>query len=309
MTTTTAIMDNETLNKVAFYAIENGDKELLSTIVKKGVPSNLKECLQKAMEKNQMECVKILMDLVIAPISAPAPVPTTPQFRPLKLFDCALRMYITGPVHFGKQSELMMDLVANPVKALQDLEAGVVSKEEINHLNTLGWTALMYLCRNAKKDTILIEKLLDLGADPNIQGTISGFTALMTAFANYEPVAEKVVEILLKRPKIELYLTNHSGENVMTTAIHHCKDMKILKMLMKDPRVDLMKGNILNSILKGSIIKEFGGEVALELFALYFNHPKVINSVTMTADNITKMNREQCVMLFDIIRKGHAQIT
>src|SRR3989337_1096634 len=70
--TTTIMMDTETLNKIALYAVEINNTEVLQSVLKKGQPTNLKEGLEKAIEMKNTACVKILMDL------APAPAHTTP---------------------------------------------------------------------------------------------------------------------------------------------------------------------------------------------------------------------------------------
>ena len=196
---------------------------------------------------------------------------------------------------------MLKDLVENPKKAFVDLNAGVVSIEEINY-SSAGWTALMYLCRNAKTGTMeyeLIQKLLDMGADPNILG-LAGSTALMMACLNLEDGAEKIVELLLKHPKIDVNQKDYDGHSAVRLAVDYSsKNKKMRDMLMKDARINM------NDIQ----LYSYSHAVQAELMEMYFSHPTTTSIVTITAKDITKMSADQRTSLCEFIKQGTAKIT
>ena len=186
---------------------------------------------------------------------------------------------------FGGQSALMVTLKQNPVQALKDLESGEVSLEEINHQNSGKWTALMYVCRNSCKisnSAVLIQKLLDLGANVNLK-MADDFTALILTCSSSN-TDDKAAEILLKHPGIEVNHFTSSGYDTALTFACHNGFTKRVEMLMKHPKIDIkIKPNggidafktVISFCPKGSM------PAILKLFC---QHPQFDMATTMSFD-------------------------
>ena len=244
MTTTST----ETFNKVLKIAVEKGNLELIQLVCAQSTPTNYDECLVLATEKGQTDIIFFLMQKMAPPVSIPiqAGVPVLP--RKLVILDEPLDMSPMSPL-ITENSALMATMVKNPAKALKDLESGVVSLEEINHRNVRHWTVLLYVIRNAKsirQAEEIVQKLIDLGANVNDNTYVPAIYYALR-YSRTEST-EKMVEILLKHPKINLNLVAPvSGQTPLIEMISHPREQisfKSLELLLKDPRLNLNAKNI-----------------------------------------------------------------
>ena len=82
-----------------------------------------------------------------------------------------------------------------------DLNSIKENLQDINAVNSIGWTALMIASRNSNiwSSNDIVELLLNNGADPNFKNE-NGWTALMSVSGySREESSEKTVEILLEK--------------------------------------------------------------------------------------------------------------
>ena len=231
-----------TTDKALKFAVENNNQDLFNWALTQGKPTNFNECLLLAIQKDAKEMVNILLEK----IGGTDKVPMGP--RPLVVVDAIYLNMSKNTLKVGQNSKFMITLHTNPEQALKELVEGVISKEEINHRNEKGWTALMYLCRNANLIPLsdkLIQKLMDLEADVNLVEE-AGWTALMLAASHTKKdSSEETVEMLLKHPKIEINAVDKDGDPaIMLVALYlsgPCisSTEKTFEMLLNSPKIDL----------------------------------------------------------------------
>jgi len=259
MTMTTAI---DILNKGLKLVVETNNVELLPWIFAQGRPTNVNECLLIAIEKDYKEMVTTLVAKITTPVSK----------RPLMIKHSGLLKMSKSTTHTTLNSELMATLHEKPEQALADLNAGIISIEEINYQNGSGWTVLMYLCRNASQipnSELIIQKLLDLGADINLDSD-KGTTALMLAAHNTkEESNDKILEILLKHPKILVNKINKCKRTALDMAcggFNKTVSEKTVEMLLAHPEIDVNLMNPLRRSCMHSIEK---------IVEMFLKHPKI----------------------------------
>jgi hypothetical protein len=235
----TTINTNELLK---FVVEKDYDEVMLPWIFENGKPTNVEECLKIAISNNQTAQITILAQhLTPKPVIKPDAEEDTKKSiqYPLVIVDHKINMS-SNKKDTGKNSVFMMTVHMHPEKALRELEAGLISLEEINYQNEAGWTVLMYVARNASKIAkaeLIVQKLLDLGADVNLKNT-RGSTVL-TLTANYtSDSTDKVFEILLQVPTLNI---NHLVPNGGTALIYASQysTTKTVELLLKHSQIDV----------------------------------------------------------------------
>jgi len=192
----------ETIDWIAMYAVSNENKSILDSILKKGKPTNLKECLNAAMEKNDPTIVEILVKLFEEQKAAVPPTPT--PTKPRDLVD-NIELSINDRVT-AKNTPLMYAIYhLKPDILLNSLNNCLISKAEINHRNSDGWSVLMLVCKYAnwfKPSDELVQKLLEFGANPsyaNYEGD-TAFSLIYKNMTKQSVVKENIMKLLLKHP-------------------------------------------------------------------------------------------------------------
>ena len=235
------------LDKILQIAVEKNIPDLLSWVFTQGTPSNVKECLVMAVEKQHIAIIETLTEQ-LTKISKSSPIVQ----RPLVIItDRSFEMSHLS-TNTKNNSVLMETLISSPEKAYDELCSGIISLEEINHPNNQGWTALMYVCRQTVKigdvAYLLIQKLLDLGADINATDC-SKWTSLM--YVCYYGM-EKACEILLKHPKIDINAKDNSEATALSLACFNNAgkfSTKIVTDLLKMPLININQTRFGTSIL------------------------------------------------------------
>ena len=148
----------------------------------------------------------------------------------IRLYPIDIRLDMSYELRYvGKNSQLMVDINNIPYKALKDLKAKIITKEEINHQNEETWTALHYVCHNAANMRgsyyahRLIRTLLKAGAKVN-QQTDDGLTPLILAVMAgitdlYDGCKKRTIRILLSCPDIDINLQTINGTTALMQAI------------------------------------------------------------------------------------------
>jgi len=228
------------LNRGLKFAAESDNVPMVEWVFSQGKPTNVDDCLKTAIDKGNTAVITALTQKVS---TQPAVV------KPYSLVITKYELLMVGSTMTGKNSSFMVTVHMHPEKALRELEAGLISLEEINYQNDEGWTVLMYLCRNANKIAKaenLVQKLIDLGADVNLANNLAnklGSTALTLA-SNWTRTdsTEKIVEILLQVPNLNV---NHPVTGGTTALGYACRDgnkqstEKTVEMLLNHPQIDV----------------------------------------------------------------------
>jgi len=283
-----------TMNKALKFAVEQNNKDLFAWVFEQGKPTNIEECLALAIDKNSKEMVEMLVAKIIT-------TKTTKQqtYRPIIIInDEVLDMGVYKSI---KNTLLMKTLIKNPVKFLDDLNRGEVSLEEINYQNDLGWTVLQYLCFhsfNYPNADVLVQKLLDLGADANIRNThwdsplmlicVSCLTSTAEKNDDKYDKCEKIVETLLKHPKTDVNIKDHSNCTPLMKLCKYAKtdlNKKILKMLLDHPQID--------------INYQYNGWTALNMAS---KNPEIVEIILVTG-KVTPMKLEENIDQFFYVFK------
>jgi len=304
MTTTT--FSNDTVNNLVKLALEKGDAEMLQLMITKQMIT-VEECIKQATEKGNTDLIKHLIN---GNINALAPlvslVPTSPPTkRPLKVHNTKLFEQTV----FSNVSELIMDICQNPQKALHDLQSKVVSLEEINSVeHSVEWTALHYLCyySNVISDAdLIVKELLSQDATLNAE-TLGGSTPLYVAiFCNnageittqgkFCETREKIIEILLKMPQIDIKNSHFKEITVNFTGIRdynqYMSDSLIMSLMTHDKDFDI--NDLLSKINDTNIPK---------ILALYLKcYPKT----KVTVSNIKTLNYNDIELLHKLWNTTH----
>jgi len=193
-------------------------------------PTNLTECQVKAANRGDEAMVTFLQKFVDM---------QPPQKQKLCVNHLKLDMSNTVD-NTSKNSTFMVTVYCHPEKALAELNAGLISLEEINHQNDSGWTVLHYLIKNHENKYAieLIQKLIDLGADVNLKTEDGGNTPLIMANKNNDII----FDMLVKHPKIDVNLANLKGETVLIRAFYW-KKLDNVKKLLNHPTIDVKLAN------------------------------------------------------------------
>jgi len=271
---TTPLTDH--LNQALKFAVETNSMETLYWVFTQGTPTNINECILLAVEKNR----PLHAEFLAKKMSVPAPaviVKKTP--RALTLIHGSLSMDLNRVAH--KNSVLMHNILYTSPLALQALEEGSISLEEINYQNSIGWTVLMYLCRYGRHISsalTIIHKLIALGADVNLQDDL-GKTALMLACQHSgKTSANEIVEILLKHPAIDPNLRDCGGHSALVLASCFANDTsseKTVELLLAHPKIDVNLPNDLKQTASIVCCKNYGNpHTTKKTVAMLIQHPK-----------------------------------
>ena len=232
-------------------------------------PTNLIDCLKFATNLTDYEMVQFLLGLNLMSVpeesiskepEEPAPkVPEEPtpkvseesilkepeETTPKVLELVKQELFVTGIKlkmndmndRVDGNSTFMVTMVGNPAKALKELNDGIISIEEINHQNNLGWTPMHYLAHHEETSFMkeLVKKLLELGADVNLK-TLKRNSVLVFA-VQFNPY---VAKILIEHPKTDLTSKNNSGASCLMMA---CKygNKDLIKLLI--PKTNIYAKN------------------------------------------------------------------
>ena len=257
----------KTLKQIAITGIDTDKIELIKFAFEQGLSANLKDFLKEATENGYPKVIMFIIDKMIENT-----VKDNPEFFKDALEDlktsledvCKIRNQTLIKLVVNKILEIAF--VEKPVvtqllppkrnpgyfqelmykdrnMALNDLNNGLVSLEEINFVGPNRMNILMCLCAcyaaSVEGIDILVEKILQQpGVDVNYV-TSSGHTALSFACFNN---SEKKVQMLLDHPDINVNIINSYGQTLLMELIctsSFSKSKNIIQMLLKHPKIDL----------------------------------------------------------------------
>ena len=223
-------------------------------------PTNLTEAIVLSVEKKHDKVTEYL--LLHAAIVAPVIVTATT--RPLVIMDTKINMGLAGCAA-KRNSVLLCDVALDSAKALKDLEAGIVSLDEINYQNDLNWTALMLVCIQVP-NIKLARKLLDLGAKVNLVEKVGGYSALQIAcrFAR----DGKIATMLLNHSETDVNIQTHARDTPLHWALYtsnSTSSTEIVEMLLKHPKIDV---NVRNKLGNTPLIDAIEGKASKKVMEM-----------------------------------------
>lgn len=211
---------------------------------------------------------QLIVKTVLKGMEPSVPKPIKIKQKKLEIHQKELSMG-TFNVHniATNNSSLMVLLVENPEEALSNLRSGIYTLEEINYPNSLRWTPLRYVARNArdiKGSFELVQVLLELGAFVNAEAT--GKVSILTS-SGYETnrhSTQEVFDLLLNHPTIlvNAQSTIHRKTTLMEVIMSSGSDSKLSTVISLlehpdiDPNIKAEDGE--DALLKG--LRHFGRE-------------------------------------------------
>jgi len=238
---TTQTFANDTIVKMMKLAIEKCSIEMLDTLIAKKLIT-LEEAIKEATSASKTDLITYLLnknvDQTTVPAVAVTPPPVTITKRPVAIRTMCLDNSFTKLT----VTQLIDDAFNNPLKALEDLQSGIVSKKELDYVDQSGWNILHFICYYQKRiahGSLLVEELLKHDVNFNLKSSGGGATPLWFAVVldgHSSSEKETIVEALMSMPNINTQIGS-DGYTVFTQALRDYGDTSsaefISALLMK----------------------------------------------------------------------------